>query len=519
MDSTKLKVIIIFALAIFGALYLGLGLATAQSETVIQVVSVISFLFCLTLGRKIWLLIPFLGAIGFRLSIPGSLMTDDVARILFVGFSIPLILMRRLPFKIQFTELEWWALVISLCVLQAFLSHPVGLNLFASDQVGGKPYVLCVLYLVTGLGLASLRIHPQELKTAMKLGILGGITGLVLGVIGTLAPNIGMWYGVGFENLSDDPRNAPDTGRATRINYLGSFAKNLALWICALKFPLRSLINPFWSLLILVSFSCAAMSGFRTVVAMVAMTYIVGILYRGGLRHLVVVTVMGGLALSLIALFNQVVPLPANVQRALSFLPGTWDERQVDDANSSSEWRFEMWKAALTSEKYIRNKWFGDGLGFSREEIERSEALQEMKAKGISGWDIQRESIMITGNYHSGPVQTIKTVGVTGLILLLAAMIRLAVHAHRQIRRCHGTEWYPVALFFGIPAIYAPIIFVLIFGTFQLAISNLMLGLGMIRMLQNNLPLPIYSPVRRNSHAHLPLHSIANPGHTARARS
>lgn len=99
---------------------------------------------------------------------------------------------------------------------------------------------------------------------------------------------------------------------------------------------------------------------------------------------------------------------------------------------------------------------------------------------------------MITGGYHSGPVQTIRTVGYVGLLILVLAMIRIAVHAHRQIIRCRGTEWYPVSLYIGVPAIVLPIFFVLIFGDFGGDVSALFFFYSMVSLLEKNLPLPPY---------------------------
>jgi hypothetical protein len=520
MDSSKLKIIILLFLCAFGAVYLGTGLVTAQTQTVFNLVVVISFLFCLFLGRKIWLLIPFFVPIGYRISIVGTPTTELIAGVLFIAFSLPLFLLRRLPFQIRNTELEMWALILFICVLQVFARHPVGLGAFTSEQIGGKPYLFFVLYLLIGLGMSYLRVPPQELRFAMKLGILGGIIGVLLGIFGSIFPQIGIWYGVGGVNADDSEGatmlEAGDTGKAGRISYLGGFAKNLSLWICTFKTPLSTLFHPLWGGLLVLSLGCAALSGFRSIVAMVIMTYILGILYRGGIRHLIASSLIGAALLLLLALVNSAMPLPANIQRALSFLPGTWEELHVRDAEGSSEWRFEMWREALSSDRYIHNKWIGDGLGFRREEIERGKTLQDMKAKGLGGWDAHRENIMITGDFHSGPVQTIKTVGVVGLIVLLAAMLRLAVHAHRQIERCRGTEWLPVALFFGIPVIYYPFYFVLIFGTFQFAIAAFMLGLGMIRLLENNLPLPAYVPLRHRHAAPLPAFALNHPAKLAR---
>ena len=78
---------------------------------------------------------------------------------------------------------------------------------------------------------------------------------------------------------------------------------------------------------------------------------------------------MGMCVIPLLAAINLLAPLPPNVQRALTFLPGTWEQRYKDDAEGSTEWRVEVWKVALFTERWIKNKWLGDGLGFSAAEL------------------------------------------------------------------------------------------------------------------------------------------------------
>jgi hypothetical protein len=66
-------------------------------------------------------------------------------------------------------------------------------------------------------------------------------------------------------------------------------------------------------------------------------------------------------------------------------------------------------------------------------------------------------------------------------------------------------------LFVGIPIIWGPLFFVFIFGDFKGSASNFLLAAGMIRLLQNNLPVPAY--VRRQWVPYV--HSSAReiPGH------
>ena len=78
------------------------------------------------------------------------------------------------------------------------------------------------------------------------------------------------------------------------------------------------------------------------------------------------------------------------------------------------------------------------------------------------------------------------------------AQIRLGIHAHRQIKRSRGTIWFPLTLLVGIPIIWTPFFFVFIFGDFGPALSTFLIGAAMVRLLENNLPLPNYQKKHKN---------------------
>jgi hypothetical protein len=248
--------------------------------------------------------------------------------------------------------------------------------------------------------------------------------------------------------------------------------------------------HPLFAPLILISVAAAGLSGYRNIIAAVGLTYFVGVCYRGGLAQVLISCLVGALALGALAVTNAVAPLPPNIQRALSFLPGTWEQRYKIDGENSTDWRVEIWEEVLLTDRWIGNKFLGDGLGFSARELQYQITAGQStnNAIGISGFDAHREAILSSGDYHSGPVQTVRVIGYSGLFVLLLFQIRLAVHAHRQIKRCRGTEWFPIALLIGIPLIWNPIFFVFIFGSFTSAATTLFIGSAMVRMLQNNLP-------------------------------
>lgn len=503
MDSSKLKAIIVGVLATFAALYLGITAATAQFETIAWVIGSFTVVVCIYLGRKIWLLIPFFGAVDLSIRMPSMPTTLLIAQVLVLGFCLLLFLMRKLPIRLGWTELEWWALLLTLFIVQVYMRNPVSVHVIGGDSVGGKPYVLYVIALLSAALLAVLQVPPAELKTALRLSIIGGLVNLAVSTTGRYVPTLGYWTGATYVDTSVADYSGAgtkfDPGAATRHQGLMAFGRNLSLWISAFKSPIKACLHPLWGTMVLLAVVAAALSGFRNAVAMVAFTFFVAICYRGGFIAIIISSLAGIFGIAILAFVNILTPLPANIQRSLSFLPGTWEQRYVRDAEGSNEWRFEIWREVLLTDRWIKNKWLGDGLGFSARELayQASSAGGKQRGRGISGFDFRRESILANGDYHSGPVQTIRIIGYAGLAVVLLFQIRLALQAHRQIIRCRGTEWFPLALFIGIPLIWNPVFFVLIFGEFKTCAATLLLGSAMVRMLQNNLPLPAWSKPSR----------------------
>lgn len=497
-DSRNITTIFISSIVILFAVWLGISLVTDQLQTLIYAILGGTLLICLLLGRKIWLILPLAGSLNLTLMIPGTPTTMIVGQVLVIGFTVMLLLTRNIPLHLRLSELEWWAILLVICVSQVYLRNPVGLSLFGDDKVGGRPYILFGISAITSLILCALRVPPAELKIAFRISIIGGLLNFAVGLMGWIFPSMGRWLGVatttGQSNTTESIMD--DRGSVTQLAFIVHIPILLARIVSSFVNPIRACFSIQWAPLVLLSFAFAGASGYRNVICAVGLTYLVGLYYRGSLISVFAAGLMGVLAVVMLAFVNVAFPLPPNIQRSLAFLPGTWEERYVLNTQNSTDWRVEMWKEALLTDRWIQNKLLGDGLGFSARELQYQAQLKAMKAGagiGISGLDLDREYVMINGDYHSGPVSAIRTIGYLGLFVLAIAQFRLAIHAHRQILRCKGTEWYPIALFFCIPIIWNPIFFWLIFGAFQIDSVFLLIGIGMIRLLENNLPLPAYT--------------------------
>jgi hypothetical protein len=132
------------------------------------------------------------------------------------------------------------------------------------------------------------------------------------------------------------------------------------------------------------------------------------------------------------------------------------------------------------STKYIKSKLLGDGPGFDRAEFVNF----QLKGAGNEG---QQEDLMIAGGFHSGPVSTVREVGYVGGILFYILMFYTAVRACKLIARTRGTQFFPMALFVGVPVIWAPFAFSFIFGAFDNDFTNTIISIGFIKMIDQSL--------------------------------
>lgn len=500
MDAYKIRTLLLIVASAFVALYLGVMAATNQMQTVAWVVGSSFIIFCFALGRKIWIFSQFLTAIGLVLYyVPGKPDTNQIGQFILIAFTALQFLARRLNYRLKFGELEVWCLLFIACVVQAYVRNPVGIDALGSDRVGGRPYFDFGITLLSSFIISSLIVEAKEIRLMWKFTILGMLISAIFGAIGYYVPRIGYWLGnsSGAGLDGSETANEGDSASADRKPFSGVLGKTIALLVSSYRSPLKSLIHPFFAFIMLLSVIAAAYSGYRNHIAMVGLTYLVAIFYRSGVMGVFVSVMLGLVGVAVVSIVNSIIPLPPNIQRAMTIFPGSWEQRYIDDAEGSTEWRVEMWIEALTNKRYISNTFLGDGLGMTREQLQRSNALSEMKnVNTTSGFNVHRENAMLSGAYHSGPVSMIRTCGYLGLAIWLCAMFFVLKNAHMLALNSRHSEWYPLVLFFMIPIIWGPIFWIFIYGTFSGAAGMLFSSVAMIRLLSSNLGIEM----RRVSH-------------------
>ena len=395
-------------------------------------------------------------------------------------------------------SLDFWIWLNIGYLVTVFARNPVGFAFLGEgDRVGGKPYIETILTLIGYLMLKNYKITP---KLAQKLpGWLVWVSafGALAGAIGVYLPNIGNDLGKCYSAFYPNGMGmAATVGQlialnefgVDRLTFLAPLGSIMILYVISATSP-SSLISP-RNLRMLIVYGVGGililLSGFRSQLIVILCQTAISV----GVREKfigVIKTVFLAIVVLTICVLASYTPLhlPFSFQRTLSFLPGNWDKDASKDAEGSSEWRFEMWQTVLSSDKYIHHKVLGDGFGYLRADYERSIDLMLGNTQ-LGATDMQQEMFMINGDLHSGPVSSIRFVGVIGLLIFLILMIHLATYAYRVLQECLGTPFQFYAFFITIPILLWPFSFIFIFGDYKSDIGVALITSGIIKMIQNS---------------------------------
>jgi len=376
-----------------------------------------------------------------------------------------------------------------------FLRNPVGFWAMQSSMVGGRPYFEIALAFAAFLILSRVQISDHIARIFPFFFIIPAWTVGLLDSFTRLFPQFSqplsmMYSGVGGRGVGGAIEQEARIGE-TRLDSLQWAGSSTVLALCAKYNPttLISPIYPFRALLLGLGMLAIFLSGFRSVILFAMVALLLSAILRGNLKDLWLAgaALLVGLV-TLITVQGSLLQLPLTVQRTLAWLPGDWSEEAKSLGDDSTRWRVEMWQWAWNDDRILKDRIWGQGFGLSLDDMSLIAASMMAGQGGASllgGSD--RENFMITGTFHSGPLSTIKYIGVVGLVLYYLLMCYMAVLAWKLCKRARGTKALSVALFFGIPIIYEPFNFVVVFGALDSGYPQTLFWAGLLKMTENHL--------------------------------
>ena len=503
----RIAVIVTVIVGILSAIYLGKMTAQGQVGTIAMVVlGVIAIASLLHFRERVWVIIPvlwpFYGAIPI-LPLPFALKDIGVM----VGFVaiVTCIALKLVRLRPRFTYLDALLYLNALWLFVALVRNPVGFFESDSERVGGRPYVAALFGIVAYWTLSRLVASERTMRNLPKF-ILGGVAtvffiNVLLIAAPVIAPFAAQFY-TGFDLYFVDGISEVASGRTAgeaaidagtvRIELFRDIGNYTIIFLCAYFYP-PTLLNPTkWkrSLFFTLAMVGLLLSGFRSFLIYAVAMFLLGSFFRKGWVAVFRTTATGMLAAFLLMLgHGTVYQLPFAAQRALAVIPSflrptDLDEIAVAAGESSTDWRVEMWIQALTTNRYIADKILGDGFGMTKAQLT---AHQRLATSGRVTHEDTQEHMAISGDFHSGPVSTIRVVGYVGLGLVYILIIAVAKRSIGLIRRAKGSPLFEPVLFFLMPLVFEPLWFTFVFGAYSMWFPSVAVSLGMIKLIENSL--------------------------------
>lgn len=495
ISSNQIVVWCALLLGLLVAVVIGSAVGSSDMRMVAGVIAAIPVaIIFVKLKTNIWVLIPIGWYLSGRLPwLPLPFTVRDLCFMTVIFFFTLFFATRTLPWKRKLSTLDYLIYVNLAYLATVYARNPVGFWAIQSSMVGGRPYF--EILLAFGAYAVLSRVSPTDRIAKMFPWfylIPAGVVAVLDMVARTLPQSAyalaRIYSGVGSMATTAGLEQVAQVGQ-DRITGLKDAGYLGVLALCSRYNPI-TLISPLYpirALLFVSSLAAIFLSGFRATLLAAMVFFLLATFLRGRLHDVWVAAAAGMLGITLlISLQGSVLQLPLTMQRALSWLPGDWNQEALAGAEDSSRWRFEMVEWAWNDDRILRNKIWGQGIGFSIDDmnlIASSLMAGQGGANLLGGSD--RENFMITGAFHNGPVSAIKCVGVVGLFLYSLLILYLAVRAWKLCVLTVGSRAFPLALFVGMPAIYFPFSFFVLTGFYELDLTYSIFSAGLINLTNN----------------------------------
>ncbi len=304
-------------------------------------------------------------------------------------------------------------------VLHAFHDR-LGMRFLGSTVWGGRNYINVF---VGFFAYFALQIIPARGRLWDKLPYLVlAVTSfdLLIAIITAVAPSTIYAIYPFYSAVSVSGTTELLTGQEDitgRIGNLGNFGVALVTIILArvtlprlltLQHLGRLLLSAFGFLMVLAS-------GFRSSVAALCFTYMAAAIRDLRFRALALLPIVACVLFGLSYVNSEIVRLPKQAQRALTFVPGDWDTEMRQSADASNDFRQHVWTTFL-EDYFPQHPWIGRGFGFRSEWIAKSVFLDQ--AVDYQQW-------VEVGNIHNGFLASLDALGIIGTIFFIIWNVRL----------------------------------------------------------------------------------------------
>lgn len=355
------------------------------------------------------------------------------------GASFGLMLLNRILDKdlrlLNVPSVSWSLIALGLVVfVTANMTGGAGLRSLGAGVYGGKKYFYIWFTIIAYFALSFQRIPSPKAGFYTGMFLLSGVTAILSNLIYLAGPSAWFFYSFfpvdwAISQAVDDFGGNPF---ATRFGRLGGLAAaGLAAYpYMIMRYGIRGIMDwtkPWRFAVLLLIVAVSLLGGFRSALVVYLLLFAVQFCMEGLFRSRLfpILAVTGVLAF--VGMIPFVQKLPLSVQRSLSVLPLPVSPLARADAQASTEWRLRMWQL-LTPEI---SQHFWAGKGYTASATDYYLAVESVRR----GFSQDYEMMILSGDYHNGPLSIIIPFGIWGVLAFLAfviAALRVLFLNHRH---------------------------------------------------------------------------------------
>ena len=363
-----------------------------------------------------------------------------------------------------------------LVVVTAAMTGGISIQTLGSTGRGGRSYVFLLAAIIGYFALSSRTISPKHAYFYLAFFYLPAMVSALTHIVAYVGP-LGKIIYFFYPGETDSDPFSPTQGLSIgEIRYGGLTTASLAFfcWLLS-RYGVKGvfdLARPWRMILFLGGISVGLLGGFRS--HLILVTLIFSILFivekLWHTKVMLLVAVFG--VLFMVFLLGFADKLPTTIQRSFSFLPVGIDPMIKAQAESSSEWRINIWKVVVDEVPV----YFFKGKGYTFSEDDMYMAQFRMNYTGDVG---AAQGAIISGDYHNGPLSLLIPFGIYGLVIFMWIIAAGSLYLYKNYQ--HGLPELKVINGFLFACFTAhAIFFFAIFGAiaFELYVYTGILGLS-----------------------------------------
>jgi hypothetical protein len=382
--------------------------------------------FMFGLWRDKLCLLPLLGTyIGGKLTfLPLQIAPSDLCAVaLIVYYLITYTALQRK--KVHTGPLIFFISISAIAAIILYHEHDMGLRSMGNGRQGARGALFILLSSLAYLcGVSVDSLPPRFLARFPLYCILVSLISNIPFFVTTFLPRTVPYFYLITDNVNGSAYLNDVDGTGV-IESGGQAAAGTAITVYLLSYyPIGTWWRPnrWWVVLLAaISLYMVVNGGYRSMLVGYGFIVTIAICSHYSWRALVIIPIVVlGLSVTIAAHDGHLIHLPVSAQRALSFLPGDWDQEASQNAQDSIAFRERIQKT-YASEYAGKSPLFGNGLSYDAGEFDEYGILMKVT------YDPYYESkLFITGKmFHNGWLSVYDSIGYIGSALFVTLGLSL----------------------------------------------------------------------------------------------